>query len=342
MNNLNKIAIIIPALNPNEKLIELVKELKVVGLTNIIVIDDGSRLENKKYFLELKKVSGVTVYENEKNYGKGRTIKKGIEKVIDDKEIFGLVTVDADGQHLASDARKIAEKVEKEEKITFGERKLKNKDVPLFSRIGRIFSTWYLKLKTGVYLEDTQTGLRGIPRKYFDLALQVSGDRFDYEMNFLEKICDEKIEFDLVDIETIYKNRIKNFRIFKDSYIIYKEFFKNLISSILASVIDVFFFWIFIKLNVTIRYSNIVARILSGIFDFTLNKKWVFKNSDINNSLKLIKYSILFIIQMMLNTILVEYFSMYAENLIILKIIINISIYIINFFIKKIYIFKNE
>ena len=37
----------------------------------------------------------------------------------------------------------------------------------------------------------------------------------------------KKIEFDTVDIETIYEGRIKNFKPIKDSYRIYKEFLKN-------------------------------------------------------------------------------------------------------------------
>ena len=35
-------------------------------------------------------------------------------------------------------------------------------------------------------------------KKYFDLALNTEGDRFEFEMNFLKHICLHKIDFDIV------------------------------------------------------------------------------------------------------------------------------------------------
>ena len=337
MNCLEKVVIIIPALNPNETLITLIEDLKKEGIDNIIVIDDGSKDENKKIFQLLKKFDNVLVFVNEKNFGIGKTLKVGIEKVMN-KDITGVVTVDADGQHLACDARKVAEKMCDTGNIVLGERNLK-KNIPFFSKIGNIFSSIYLKLKTGTYLEDTQTGLRGIPKKYFDLALNIEGERFEYEMNFLQYVCAEKIDLELVQIETIYEKRIRNFRILKDSYIIYKDFLKNIISSMISAIIDILFFLFFVYIRIPIFYSNVVARIISGIFDFNINKKWVFKENHKNDRIKLYKYSVLFIVQMILNSIIVTIFSNYMENLLILKILINLLIYIINFFVKKIYIF---
>ena len=336
MIDLSKIVVIIPALNPNENLITLVEELKIEGLSNIIVINDGSDLDKKKIFQKLKDEKKVTIYENKKNFGKGKTIKIGIEKVLNE-DIIGIVTVDADGQHLASDAKKVAEKLENG-KIVLGERNLK-RNVPFFSKVGNIFSSLYLKMYSGIYLEDTQTGLRGIPKKYFEFSLNIKGERFDYEMNFLKEVCRQKINLELVEIETIYEKRIKNFRVIKDSYIIYKDFFKNIISSIVSAIIDIVFFMIFIFGKMPIFYANIVARIISGFCDFTINKKWVFKESHTNDSKKIYGYISLFVVQMILNSIIVTFFSNYYGNLLILKILINLIIYVINFFIKKLYIF---
>lgn len=335
MINLDKIVVIIPALNPNEKLIYLVNELKQEGLNNIIVINDGSDTEKESIFQRLKE-ENITVYENEKNFGKGKTLKIGIDKVLNE-DILGVVTVDADGQHLASDARKVAEKIENG-KIVLGERNFKEK-VPFFSKIGNKFSSIYLKIYSGVYLEDTQTGLRGIPKKFFDFALKIEGERFDYEMNFLKEVCRQKIELELVSINTIYEDRIRNFRVFKDSYIIYKDFLKNIISSTISAIIDISLFMLLVWLNLPIFYSNVIARIISGFCDFKINRKWVFKESHTDEFKKIYKYTILFIIQMVLNSVIITIFSNYYENLLILKLFINLIIYIINFFVKKIYIF---
>ena len=96
-------------------------------------------------------------------------------------------------------------------------------------------------------------------------------------MNFLKKACREKMELELVRIETIYENRTRTFRIFKDSYIIYKDFLKNIISSIISAIIDILLFLMFVECNVPIFYSNVIARIISGVCDFSINKGWVFK-----------------------------------------------------------------
>ena len=51
---LEKIAILIPALDPNDKLVRLVKQLNRIGLVNILVIDDGSGSSSQAVFDEVQ------------------------------------------------------------------------------------------------------------------------------------------------------------------------------------------------------------------------------------------------------------------------------------------------
>lgn len=338
-NNFDKIVILIPALNPNENIIKLVKELKEECFSNILVINDGSNEENRKYFDILKKDLKIKVYEHEKNYGKGRALKNGIKQVFND-DIIGVVTVDADGQHLVKDVKNVAQKMQ-DGNIVLGERNFRNsKDVPFASRIGNLFSSLYFKLLTGLYLKDTSTGLRGIPKKYFELALNTDGDRYDFEINFLKEMYYNKVKFDSVEIEIVYENRIKNYRVIRDSIIIYKEFFKNLISSLICAVADILLFWIFtVNIN-SIFLSNIFARMISGILDFTINKWWVCGKKDSKKTIsEFVKYAILFVVQMILNSVIVTILSKIFRTVILIKLIVNLLLYIINFFIKNRYIF---
>lgn len=48
----------------------------------------------------------------------------------------------------------------------------------------RITSTVYF-LSTGRRCADTQTGLRGIPLRFYDLCQSTPGERYEYEMNLL-------------------------------------------------------------------------------------------------------------------------------------------------------------
>lgn len=41
----NEIAIVIPALNPDERMVTLVSDLKEHGFENIIIVDDGSEIK---------------------------------------------------------------------------------------------------------------------------------------------------------------------------------------------------------------------------------------------------------------------------------------------------------
>ena len=141
--------------------------------------------------------------------------------------------------------------------IVLGERSFKGNNVPIKSRIGNRFSTLFFKLQTGVYLEDTQTGLRAIPRKYTEFAMQVDGNRFEYEMNFLREAIANKIKLEKIEIETVYDNNNKgtHFRPFKDAYLIYKEPIKYAIISAISSAIDITLFMVLYNVFSIVLYQ---------------------------------------------------------------------------------------
>mgnify|MGYP002857129390 CR=1 FL=1 len=227
MNNL----IIIPSLNPDNKLIKVIKELKENNINNIIVIDDGSK--DLTVFNKLD----VPVVHHEVNKGKGAAIKTALKEYQNYyKDIKGFITVDDDGQHSTKDIVNINNKLK--DNVIFGVRNFKGKDVPNRSKFGNKFSSIYFYLTKGVKLTDTQTGLRAFPIKYKELLLSVEGDRFEYEMNVLNRLADEKITIDTVSIETIYENNNSGsrFKGIKDSLRIYKNFFITLTIVILLIV----------------------------------------------------------------------------------------------------------
>lgn len=232
------IAILIPSLNPTDKLIDITKELIKDDLCNIIIIDDGSDIEHKKIYEFLPKQ--VKVIYNNKNKGKGYSLKRGIKELHD---VDAFITMDNDGQHSIKDVVKISKLLQKHD-IVFGQRNFNLKSVPLKSKIGNKFSSFMFKLTTGKTCKDTQTGLRGINIKYKNIALESLGDRFEYEYNFLLDIIKNKIDIKYVEIDTIYENNNKdtNFRTIKDSYLIYKKYFLSILLIILLILILVLIF----------------------------------------------------------------------------------------------------
>ena len=228
-----KYTIIIPSLNPNNKLLDLVFELEDNGFNDIIVINDGSSNEYDSIYNKLPNI--IKLIKHDVNLGKGASLKDAI-KEISDSDAF--ITVDSDGQHLVKDVIKVRDKL-KECDIVLGVRNFKKKNVPFKSRFGNKFSSIIFKIKTGISLNDTQTGLRGINIKYKDIALQTKGNRYEYEMNFLYNIAKNNIKIDTVPIETVYENGNKgsHFNVIRDSLLIHKWLIIVLIIVILLVIL---------------------------------------------------------------------------------------------------------
>jgi glycosyltransferase involved in cell wall biosynthesis len=98
------IVIVIPAFQPDKRLIELVKMLKY----ETIVVDDGSGKQYDSIFNGVES-SGATVLRYSKNNGKGYALKTAFKYLENDKSIDWIITADADGQHSPADIDKIIE-----------------------------------------------------------------------------------------------------------------------------------------------------------------------------------------------------------------------------------------
>ena len=217
---------IVPALNPDEKLIKLFDELKK-EYKDIIIVNDGSTSD--KIF---KKLTGCTILTHEVNKGKGEALKTAYNYYLDklSKKYSGVVCLDADGQHLVSDTVKMSELVEKEDKFVLGTRLFNTKETPFRNKLGNRITSRVFKWIYKVYIKDTQTGLRAIPNRLIKPLMEVDGSRFEYELNVLIKLVKMKEEIVEYDIKTVYlkdSNKGSHFNVFKDSYKIYKIMFKG-------------------------------------------------------------------------------------------------------------------
>lgn len=347
---MNDIAILIPTLNPDGKILTLVKELQDHDMKRIFIVDDGSSPEREIIISKLKDL-GCTILYHYENKGKWEALKMGIKYISKEKNIKGIITADGDGQHLTKDIKAVAEKMLQTDEVVLWTRKFDTKNMPLASKIWNIFSEYYYKAITGKKLSDTQTGLRGIPEKYFTFAMKVPGNRYEYEMRFLEEMHHHHLEYTTVDITTVYEDdRVSHFRVFQDSYLIYKHFFRNIIASLSSAILDVGIFMLLVtgaSLQDKILLTTIIARIISGIYNFVLNKFWTFEKKDSKNtSIESRRYFILYIIQMfvsgILTSILNTLFISSTSWLLILKIFIDFVLFIINFVVQKNWVFYKK
>ena len=105
MNN-HEIAILIPAYNPSESLINLTN-LLIEEKYIIVVVNDESNEESNKIFKKLNK--DMIIINHLKNMGKGTALKTGFNYIKDNIECIGVITADADGQHLFEDIKNVSE-----------------------------------------------------------------------------------------------------------------------------------------------------------------------------------------------------------------------------------------
>lgn len=220
---------VIPCYNPPEVFSNIILELYSMGVRDVIIIDDGS--DNKRIFSIANK-KGYTVIEHNTNKGKGEAIKSGIRYYRKHfiNKYKGIVMIDCDGQHRVWDMDKVGQEMIHSDKFTMGVRNFNIDGVPFRNKIGNKITSLVFKWMFGVYIKDTQTGLRGIPNRLIDTVLKIDGERYEYEISMLIDIVKMKEEIKEVEIETVYDNNEKRysyFNPFKDSYRIYKEMIKK-------------------------------------------------------------------------------------------------------------------
>lgn len=342
-----KPVIIIPALNPDEILINLVKRLRESSLP-VVIINDGSKMECNDIFETLKLRFQCDILTHVKNMGKGAAIRTGIRySLYKYPDSCGFVTADADGQHAAEDILKTAEALEKNsDSLILGSRNFNEKNIPFKSRWGNRITSFVFVISTGRRCPDTQTGLRAIPKEFADLCLSVPGDRFEYEMNMLLEFAQNRIPFVYVPIATIYlkKNKSSHFNPLRDSVRIYLNILKYSISSLGSAGIDLLSFialinFIFGKTSAGLLAATVISRFMSGGVNFMLNKHWVFRSKK-RHGIESLKYFTLFCCQMMLSWLLVAVLSNLSHHLTIIKIVTDSSLFFISYKIQKNYIFN--
>ena len=292
MQDLSRISVVLPSLDPDEKLIAVIDGLLEHGFSDIILVNDGSKQENLHYFYDLAAAhSEITLLHHEVNKGKGAALKNAFRWFLNNRpEGYGVVTVDGDNQHHPADTRACCEHMLKTGHAVLGCRDFNQADVPARSSFGNKTTSMIFKIFVGMTISDTQTGLRALPRPVVEELVDVYGDRFEYETNMLLAFKTKGITFDEVKIRTVYieENKSSHFRVIHDSWRIYKlilaHFFRYTLSSIACFVVDSGMVFLLTKVLSGIlldpmlsAISTVGARVVSSLINFYLNKKLVFK-----------------------------------------------------------------
>lgn len=340
------IPVLIPAYQPNEAIIALVEACRKEGLTDFVIVNDGSDAEKNGIFLRLSQM-GCQVLSHEKNRGKGAALKTGFAYLSKEcPEAEGVVTADADGQHRPEDIARVA-KALKAGGAVLGTRDFSEKNVPFRSLFGNRVSTFLFRALTGVHCPDTQTGLRAFSKELLPLLLACEGERFEYEMNVLSELADRKIPLLFEPIETVYidRNASSHFRPVRDSMLIYRHSLRFVLASLTCFLLDYTLFtllhWLMGASPWSILLPTVLARCLSGALNFTMNRKWSFSAKG-KASRQLTRYTILFFTQMLTSYLLVQLLSFLPLPAPVWKIPVDTCLFVLSFVIQRRWVYRKE
>lgn len=339
--------VVIPSYKPDKELLLPFIDKLVEVFRYVIVVDDGGNSEYEDVFKEVKD-KGAIVLTHYINSGKGRAIKTGLNYIFTNyKNVDAIVTADGDGQHAIEDIKSIADKtIQNQNAYVLGARDFSKDDVPFKSKFGNILTRNIFKMFIGLAVTDTQTGLRGMSLEVAKKLYAVNGERYEYETNTLIACKEEDIPLVEDTIKTIYidNNSSTHFNPIKDSYVIYKQFFKYIFASVSSFLLDLLLFTIFIKVfagNANKAFiSTVIARILSSLYNYFINSKMVFKKYSKSS---IYKYFILVVVMMLVSAFVVNAIGkIYPDNLVLIKIIVDVIIFIMNYVIQREWVFKGE
>ena len=219
--------VLIPALQPDEKLLQTLTELHSRGMKTLVV-DDGSGTDYDEIF-EKAHACGACVLRLAENRGKGGALKYGMQQL---RSLFpsctGCITADADGQHRTKDILRVQLALRDGADFVLTVRALRG-DIPKTSKLGNTMSRYIYTVLTGHYFRDNQSGLRGFSAAQLPWLCAVPGEKYDYELNMLLYADKQRIPVTTLPIDTVYidDNASSHFDALHDTVRIYRLLFSQ-------------------------------------------------------------------------------------------------------------------
>ncbi len=354
---------VIPSLNPDEKFLDTVRGIFATGFTDLIVVDDGSREACQRYFETVSALPGCTVLRHMANCGKGRALKTAFMYYLEqfDLSVYaGVVTADADGQHLPEDIMKCAQALIRQQKNTLsscmvlGTRDFNKEIVPFKSRNGNKITSRVFQMLYGKMIHDTQTGLRALSNDFVVHCNDISGERFEYEIKMLIDAVAHKIQIIEESIQTVYfdSNRETHFRPIQDSVRIYRlilgNFLKFATSGLFCFIIDQGLFALLQKVlfssllaTTSIPLATGLARAVSSFVNYSINRSVVFQSASHGKSLP--RYYLLCIGQAAVSAGLVTAMHELTQiDASFWKLIVDTCLFFVSYRIQRAWVFREE
>lgn len=194
------IYIVIPAKDEATRLAPVLQSLRQHGYKDIIVVDDGSSDQTAN----LAREYGCIVLQHLINLGSGAATQTGLEFASKQQADF-ILTMDADGQHVAEDIDHLVEEIQKGQwDVIIGSRFMNPTDgVPTSRRLFNRIASGVTWLITGVYVTDSQSGMK-IMTGDFAKKVEFHFNGFEFCTELFHIIRRNKGRFKEIPIQAIY------------------------------------------------------------------------------------------------------------------------------------------
>ena len=206
-----KLCVVIPTYN-NEKTLESVVEDAHRYCPAVMVVNDGSTDSTPLVLNQLG--DGIIKIQYKPNRGKGYALRQAFRLAMQAGYDY-VLTMDADGQHLATDLPKFAEAIRQHpDTLIVGSRGMVQENMPKKNTFANRFSNFWFCVQTARKLPDTQSGFRVYPLKKMG-NMHWFSTRYETELEILVRSAWRGINIQPIPIEVYYppqNERVSHFR----------------------------------------------------------------------------------------------------------------------------------
>jgi len=197
-----KLTIIIPCFNEVNTIKQIIDKIVEVSPyeNEIIIIDDFSTDGSREILSQIEKAKISKLILNEKNYGKGYCIKKGIEETTGDI----LIIQDADLEYDPSDYTKMIEPIKKNNAdVVYGSRFIGSEEKRVlyyWHTLGNKFLTTLSNMFTNINLTDMECCYKAFKTEIIK-EIDLKENRFGFEPEVTAKLAKKDIRIYEVGIK---------------------------------------------------------------------------------------------------------------------------------------------
>lgn len=207
--------VLIPVYNNQHTIVKVITDA-LRFCPHVLVVNDGS---NDNTLQEMKCIQNrVTLVDYSPNHGKGYALKRGFE-CARAKGFEYVLTMDADGQHLAEDIPALCQAAfAHPSALIVGSRSFSAENMPKQNVKANRFSNFWFTMQTACKLPDTQTGFRIYPLKKMG-KMKPLWNRYEAELDLLVRCAWRGIDLVSAPVNVFYppdNERVSHFRPTRD------------------------------------------------------------------------------------------------------------------------------